>query len=185
MLIFEKPGRENTEKTLELALDEAAKRQTALVVATTTGQTALAALAAAAQRGMEGSLVIVSHAYGTRAPGKNAMSEDIRAQLLQAGAKVVTAAHALSGVERGLSSKLQGVYPAEIMAHTLRMLSQGVKVVVEIAVMALDAGAIPYGVPVVAVGGTGGGADTAALIAPAHAQDVLSTKLHELYCKPY
>ena len=96
----------------------------------------------------------------------------------------MTAAHLLSGAERGLSKKFGGVYPVEIIAHTLRMFGQGVKVGVEIAVMALDAGAIPYGRDVVAVGGSGEGADTAIVIRPAHAQAILETHISEIICQP-
>ncbi len=47
------------------------------------------------------------------------------------------------------------------MAATLRTLGQGVKVCFECAVMALDADVIEWGKPVVALGGTASGADTA------------------------
>ena len=50
--------------------------------------------------------------------------------------------------------------------------------------MALDAGAIPYGEKVVAVGGTGHGADTACTLTPAGANAVLDCKIHEILCKP-
>ncbi len=96
--------------------------------------------------------------------------------------QVVTATHVLSGAERGLSNRFTGVYPVEIIAHTLRMFGQGTKVCVECAVMALDAGAIQPG-PVVCVGGTGAGADTAWILRPAHAQNILDTKLDRLICK--
>ena len=66
--------------------------------------------------------------------------------------------------------------------HTLRMLGQGTKVCVECAVMALDCGAIQPG-PVVCVGGTGAGADTAWILRPAHAQNILDVKLDRLICK--
>jgi hypothetical protein len=76
------------------------------------------------------------------------------------------------------------VYPPEIIAHALRMFGQGVKVAVEIAVMALDAGLIPYGGPVVAVGGTGKGADSAIVVAPQHSTDIFGVKVQEIICKP-
>jgi hypothetical protein len=98
--------------------------------------------------------------------------------------KVLTTTHVLSGAERGLSRKFGGVYPVEIIAHTLRMFGQGVKVCVEVAVMALDAGMIPYGEEVIAVGGTGRGADTAVIIKPAHANSILDTWISEIICKP-
>ena len=77
------------------------------------------------------------------------------------------------------------MYPAEIMSGTLRMFGQGIKVCVEISIMALDAGAIPHGENVIAVTGTGRGADTAAILTPAHAAKVFKTKIHEIICKPY
>ena len=78
-----------------------------------------------------------------------------------------------------------GIYPVEIIAHSLRMLSQGVKVCVECGVMALDCAAIPYGEAIVAVGGTGTGADTACVLTPAGANAILECRVHEILCKPY
>jgi hypothetical protein len=83
-----------------------------------------------------------------------------------------------------LSSKFGGVNPVEIIANALRMFGQGVKVCTEISVMALDSGLIPYGESVVAVAGTGRGADTAVIIKPAHAKDILNTRIQEIICKP-
>jgi len=70
------------------------------------------------------------------------------------------------------------------MANTLKFFGQGVKVSVEIAVMALDAGLIPYGEDIIAIGGTGRGADTAVVIRPAHAANIFDTYIAEVICKP-
>ncbi len=70
----------------------------------------------------------------------NDMAEETRQALIHRGVPVVTAAHALSGAERALSGMSGGVFPVEIVAHTLRMLGQGVKVAVETATMVCDAG---------------------------------------------
>jgi len=78
----------------------------------------------------------------------------------------------------------QGIYPAEIIASALRLFGQGTKVAIEIAVMALDAGLIPYGVDVIAIAGSNEGADTALIIRPAHSQNFFSTKVKEIVCKP-
>ncbi len=64
------------------------------------------------------------------------------------------------------------------------MLSNGTKVCVEVSVMALDAGLIPYGEPIIAIGGTGKGSDTAVIITPSHASSIFETKIHEIICKP-
>jgi hypothetical protein len=113
------------------------------------------------------------------------VDDDWARALLDGGATLVTAAHALSGVERGISARFDGAYPAELIANALRMLSQGVKVVVEIGCMALDAGAIEYGRDIVCVGGTGKGLDTACVMRPAHANGIFDTKIHEILCMPY
>ncbi|MBQ3879998.1 MAG: hypothetical protein II727_06810, partial [Oscillospiraceae bacterium] len=132
-----------------------------------------------------GKTVVVTHAYGSREKGKNIMPEDVRACILESGAVVVTAAHALSGGERGISSKFQGTYPLELIAHTLRMISAGTKVCIEIGAMALDAGAIEYGKPVVCIGGTGKGADTACVVTPSYSSSLLESHINEFLCKPY
>ena len=175
MVLFEKPGKQNVQAAIGVACAKAKELDARLVVASTGGETALLALRELRRLGVEGGLVV---------EGGNKMDQQTRRELEAAGVPIVFATHVLSGVERSLSNKFTGVYPAEVIAHTLRMFGQGVKVCVECAVMALDAGLLPYGKPVVCLGGTGRGADTACLITPAHGNDVLSTKVHEIYCKP-
>ena len=178
---FDKPGKENTAKTVELAI-QAAKDHgiSTIVVATGSGETPLL-FRDAAKEGIH--VVAVTRANGFKTPGVQDMPQQARQQLEEAGIDIVTTTHVLSGAERGLSRKFTGVYAVEIMAHTLRMFGQGTKVCVECAVMALDCGAIAPG-PVVCVAGTGVGADTCWILRPAHAQDILDTKLDELICKP-
>jgi hypothetical protein len=64
------------------------------------------------------------------------------------------------------------------------MLGQGVKVCVEISLMANDAGALTYGKPVVCVAGSGKGADTICIVTPAYSASVLDTKINEVIEKP-
>ena len=52
------------------------------------------------------------------------MPMELRRYLIEKGFQVCTAAHALSGAERSLSTAFSGVYPVEIIAYTLRMLGQ-------------------------------------------------------------
>ena len=136
------------------------------------------------EMGFERQLVAVTCAYGHRGPNENGVSEETRILLQDQGVKVVTAAHALSGAERGISKVFGGVYPVEIMAATLRMFGQGTKVCVEVALMAADNGSIAFKKPVVVVGGTAGGADTACIITPAYTACLLETKVNEILCKP-
>ena len=185
MTTFPVPGKENTAATLTLALDFAKQHGLDLVVATCTGQTILDLLDLVQEKGFDRKIVAVSHVYGMAVPGENELPEDVRRQLEDAGVTVVTAAHALSGGERGLSKRFGGVNPVEIAAHTLRMLGQGTKVCVEIGLMALDCGAIPFGKPVVAVGGTAYGADTALVLTPAYTANLLDSRIHTILCKPW
>jgi len=180
-MIFEKPGKDHTDDVVEIALNAARERGIKyIVLASHTGFTARKFI------GIDDVKVIcVSGVNGAREKGVNAMSKETRSELIAGGVDVVTATHVLSGVERGISTKVGGMYPAEIMAFTLRMFSQGVKVCVEIAIMALDADVVPYGEAVVAIGGTGNGADTVAIVTPSHAASVFETKVHEILCKPY
>ena len=184
-MYFDSPGPENTGETVSTAVQEAKKRQIShIVVASTSGATAFALAEEARKQAYDGRLVCVSHVYGFSENGKNELSDEKRAELEKQGIRCFTAAHTLSGAERCLSRKFQGVYPVEIIAHTLRMFGQGLKVNVEIAVMALDAGLIPYGIPVIALAGASRGADTASILTPGYTSSVLDTKIHEILCKP-
>ncbi len=60
----------------------------------------------------------------------------------EAGVKLVSGTHALTGgVDRALQAKFEGSPPGAIIAQTLYLFSQGMKVAVEIIAMACDAGA--------------------------------------------
>jgi hypothetical protein len=180
-MYFEKPGKHNSEKTLEIVKNAVRERGIKyVVVATSKGH--MAKLFKDADLGAK--LVCVAQVYGFANPGERQVSEELEKELVNAGASVLTTTHVLSGVERGMSRKFGGVYPAEIIAHSLRMLGQGVKVCVEVATMALDAGLIPYGEDIIAVGGTHSGADTAVIMRPAHAANIFDTWISEILCKP-
>ncbi len=184
MRIFERAGRENTAETLAIALEAAAQRDLGILVSSNTGETAEKLVALMEEKGVRVPVVMVGQVDGFSAPGARALEDGTRERLERAGVRIVRAAHALSGAERALSRKFSGAYPVEIVAHTLRMISQGTKVCVEIGMMAMDAGAAAYGKPVVAVAGTGRGADTAVILTPAYTADFLSTRVHEFLCKP-
>lgn len=177
---FEKEGPENSQKTIELALAAAKEYKIShIVVATTTGETPKLL-----KNHPEVKVVAVTHAYGFKEKGQSSISPETRKELTDAGIAVHTATHVLSGVERGLSSKASGVYPAEIIAHTLRFFGAGTKVAVEVATSALDAGLIPAEGSVIAIGGTRGGADTAVVLIPANSSRILETRIQRYIAKP-
>lgn len=130
-------------------------------------------------------LVWVTHHFSYSKPGEFEFTQEVKERMEKEGVKVLSTAHILSGVERGLSARFRGYGPGEIMSASLRMFGQGTKVAVEISTMATDAGLLPPGEKVMAIAGTAGGADTAVVITPAGAFKILDTKIHEIVCKPF
>ena len=72
----------------------------------------------------------------------------------------------------------------EIMAYTLRMLGQGVKVGLEISFMAADRGWVRTDEEVMTIAGTGRGADTAMIVKPSTSAYCLEAKVKEIVAKP-
>lgn len=188
-MYWDNPGKENTSGTVKVAASAAVSRGVKdMVVASNTGETALAlrdALCAEAGGSFEAiNVVCVTHHVGFQRPGHDEMGPEMRKRLGDMGFKLLTTTHLFRGVETGITKAFGGLYPAGMIAQTLRMLGHGTKVCVEISVMALDAGLIPYGEPVIAIGGTGRGADTALLLMPAHSNSLFDTEILEVLCKP-
>ena len=180
---FERAGVENTRATLELAVEHAKKNGIdRIVIASTSGMTAQMMANDVEHDGI--SIIIVTYAFGQKEPGVNPMPSKLREDLKGKGFHICTAAHALSGVERSLSTTFGGIYPAEIVANTLRMFGQGMKVCVEISAMAADAGFVTGGERIIAIGGTAEGADTAVVLRPEVSSKILKTKIDRIICKP-
>jgi len=178
---FQAPGEQNTESVLELVKGYAqAEGIKDIVVASTTGETG--AKASRLFRGFN--VVVVSHHVGFQEPGVWEMEEDNRKKILENGAKILTATHALSGVERAIRKNFGTIMPLELIAHTLRLFGEGTKVCVEMTIMAADAGLIPVDRDVIAIGGTGRGADTALVIKPATASSFFDLEIRETIARP-
>jgi hypothetical protein len=178
---FETPGKQNTESVLELVKNYAqAEGVRNIVVASTTGETGVKA--SKVFRGFN--VVVVSHHVGFQETGVWELKEENRRKILENGAKILTATHALSGVERAVRKKFGTIMPLELIAHTLRLFGEGTKVCVEITIMAADAGLIPVDREVIAIGGTGRGADTALVIKPATASRFFNLEIREIIAKP-
>ena len=179
-MYFEKPGKKNTDQTLTLAAQKAKELSiNEVVMASTTGFTAYKAIDIFA--GCR--LTAVTYHSGFKEPFKNSMSDDVKADLQNKGVTVIAAGHALSGLERSIAKKHSGVYPVLIMADTLRLFGQGIKVAVEVSVMAADAGALT-GNDIIAIGGSGHGADAALVLKPAHQNNFFDMRIREVICKP-
>jgi len=178
---FGEPGEANTDRTLEIARQRAEELDIrTILVASTQGTTG----AKAAQLFADREVVVVTHSTGLKKPNFQELREENRAQIKAAGATILTCQHALGGVNRAIRRKLGTYEVDEIIAYTLRTFGQGMKVCVEIALMAADAGLLRVDEPCIAIAGTGRGADTAVVLTPAIAQDFFDLKIHEILCKP-
>ncbi|RYD04985.1 hypothetical protein N752_11515 [Desulforamulus aquiferis] len=178
-MYWDREGQENTSATLEAAIKYARSKGIGhIVVASSSGATAEKLV----DCGLE--VICVTYQAGFKKPGELTIKKEMKDRLESSGIKVLATTHLMAGLDRALKFKFQGVYPAEIMAYTLRMFGQGVKVCIEVAGMALDAGLIPHGQEIVAIAGSGKGADTAVVLTPAHSQYFFDTKVKEIICKP-
>jgi len=178
---FEAIGEANTDKTLEVAKKRAEELGIKdIVVASTRGGTGVKAVEV-----FEGyNVVVVTHSQGYREPGKQELTEENQEKIKAGGGKILTTGHAFAGVSRAMRRKFDTLGPAELVAHTLRMLGQGMKVVVECAAMAADSGMIPMDGDIISIGGTGRGADTAVVMKPAHISEIFDTYVREIIAKP-
>ena len=87
------------------------------------------------------------------------------------------------GVRMIFSHEVKYNYANDVQA-AFRRLSEGAKVCPEIVMIAADRELIPIGKEVVAIAGTGSGADTSMVIVSAKSKNFRELKIRELICKP-
>ena len=183
MYIFNNPGVENTDKVIELAIEKAESYGiNTIIVATGSGKTAFKLAEMAAGRGLK--IVAVTHCTGFLKPDFQELTESNREKLNLIGVKVVTGTHALGTVGRAVRRKYGTYEIDEIIANSLRIFGQGVKVAVEISMMAADAGAVNTTELAIAIGGSEEGADCAVIIKPDNTHNFFDIKINEIICKP-
>ncbi len=182
IVYFEKPGPENTEEVLRIAKLRAEELGIkSIVVATTVGSTAVRAVEVF--EGMR--VVVVTHHAGMRGPDTQELTEENRQTIESKGGIILTTMHAFAGVSRALRLKFDTLAIGEIIAHVLRIFGQGMKVVCEISLMAADAGLVRTDEDVIAIAGTGRGADAAVVLRPVNSTDFFDLKVKEILCKPH
>jgi len=179
---FEKWGPKNTDKTLHIAGSKAQELGiNKWVVTTTYGDTG----AKAVEMFPDLETIVVSHPYGFKGPNTHRMKPEHIATIEKGKGKIIIATQIFGGIGRSVRNKLQAYQLEEIIAYTLRIVCEGFKVCVEVAMMAADAGLVRVDEPCVTVGGTLRGADTAVLLTPANTERFFDIKIHEILCKPY
>lgn len=178
---FNEKGKNCTEETLKLAKRRAEQLCiNNIVVASYTGFTGVQAT----KIFQNYNLVVVSGMVGFHEPNVDRMVPSNKKIMEEQGVKIIKTLHAFGTLGRAIRNKFNSIQVDEIIAHTLRIFSQGVKVGCEIACMAADAGAIRTDEECIAIGGSGGGADTAIVLLPSNTHRFFDTKVKEIICKP-
>ena len=179
ILYFEQPGSANTDATLSAArtrAEELGIRQ--VVIASSHGSTALRAREIFSGLPVEIIAVTINAAYSDLGWS---MTEAERQPLLAQGIKVLTSVHTLGD---DVNTAFDVKTPNIVVRETLYTFSQGMKVAVEIALMAADAGLLDMSGEVIAIAGTDNGADTAIVIKPAYSRKFTDLRVREILSKP-
>lgn len=179
--VFDRPGPKNTDQALSVLREGILHhgiRQ--VVIASTFGDTALTAAKMLAEEKIE--LIVVTHNAGFKEPGTIEMLPETRQQLEALGAKVHTGTMPFRNIGTAIREK-HGYSQQDLIANTLRLFGQGIKVCVEIVMMAADSGLITPA-DVLAVAGTGRGADTVALISPQPSNRLFDIKIRHILARP-
>ncbi len=183
IVYFERAGRENSSACLQCVKNAVADGvQRHIVVASTTGATGL--MFAEAFKGSGINIVVVTHSAGFKGPNTFEVQSETLDKIRADGANVYTGTILTHSIETSLNAKFSGAYPAMIIANSLRRFGEGAKVCCEIVMMAADAGMIPEEQEVIAVAGTGYGADTVMVLKSAASKRFLDLRVLEILAKP-
>jgi hypothetical protein len=178
---FTSTGSGNTSEVLRITRQRSAELGIKTVlVASTTGETA----AEAVDFFTDMKVIAISHSAGFKGPDTQEFSEENRKIVESKGGTILTTTHAFAGVSRAMRKKFSTYVLGDVIANTLRIFGEGMKVVCEITLMAADSGLARTDEDVIAVAGTGRGADTAVVLRPVNSQDFFDLKIKEVLCKP-
>ena len=179
---FEKTGAENTDAVLGVVKQRAQELGIkTIVMASTTGESTTSAMEIL--KGLN--IIFVTHVTGFKEADVQQFSPEIRKTIEAGGATVLTTAHAFAGLNRTLRTKYEMPGFGDIIADTLRIFGQGMKVVCEIAAMAADSGLVKTGEEIICVGGSGHGAYTAVVLRPTNSHTFFKLRIREILCKPH
>ncbi|MHA1131943.1 MAG: pyruvate kinase alpha/beta domain-containing protein [Candidatus Helarchaeota archaeon] len=182
---FPSAGPENTSEALQIAKAYAENNKIQdIICASTSGSTALKLIELFDPNKFN--LIVVTHADGFQKVGYQEFLPENRVKI-EGKAKILTGIHAFSGISRAFRKEMKVHTPIEIIARMLRsVFGDGLKVCVEITLMAADAGLITCEKEknIVAIAGTGRGVDTVAVIRPAYTTNFLNLRISQILCKP-
>ena len=179
ILYFETGGIDNTDATLQAARRRAQElgiKQ--VVVASSLGFTAKRAKEIFA--GLDVEIIAVTICDSYRDVGWT-MTAAERTAVEKLGIKVLTSLHTLGD---DVNDAFGTTSPNAIIRQTLYTFCQGMKVAVEIALMAADAGLLDMSREIIAIAGTDSGADTALVLKPAYPRMFTKLGILEILAKP-
>ncbi len=181
IVYFDRPGTANTEETLLIARRRAEELGIKkVIVSSTSGNTAVRA--ADVFKGMN--VIAVSHSAGWKEPNTQEFTDENKRAFEAKSGTLLTTTHAFSSVSRAVRKQFNTYELGDIIASTLRVFGDGMKVVCEITMMAADAGLVRTDEDVIVIAGTSRGADTAVVLQPANSNDFFRLRVKELLCKP-
>ena len=198
VIYFEKGGEADTDAVLAAAKQRAQELGIkTIVVASSRGVTAVKAMDVFT--GLK--VVVVGHEYGHMQPNATDFLEENRRIVESKGGKIVAGIHGFGGIDNAFRASPPGPpptgpgapppampapmpVPGEIIARTLSLFCRGMKVAVEITIMAADAGQVRTDEEIIAIAGSSRGADTAVVIKPANAARIFDLRIREIICKP-
>ncbi|MBN2309849.1 MAG: hypothetical protein JXR94_12820 [Candidatus Hydrogenedentes bacterium] len=169
---FEKGGPQNTEAALDAVRARVPElKPDAVVVATTSGRSALVAARALADTGVRVIAVpFQKHLYDKYGPP----DPELAAQCRESGVEFLP--------EEPTVPMLDTHRPDIVNAW--RTMSQGFKVALQVASMCVDLGMLDAGAHVIALGGSGEGADTAVAVHTYGYDDVLKSNVTGIIAMP-
>jgi hypothetical protein len=179
ILYFDKPGRENTSETLAIARARAEQlgiRQ--VVIASSHGYTAQCAKEVFAGLDMDIIAVTINASFTKEGW---VMSDAERTILEKQGLRVLTSTHTLGD---DVNAAFGGASPNLIVREALYTFCQGMKVAVEISLMAADAGLLDMSRELIAIAGSDEGADTAIVLKPTYSRNFKQLHIREILAKP-
>ncbi|MBW2975038.1 hypothetical protein KY366_04945 [Candidatus Woesearchaeota archaeon] len=181
IVYFTKPGEENTEKTLELAAEYAKSNNIkTIVIGSARGESAMKLK----EKAPELEVIDVAYAEGVSHKESLAAFKENKARIEEKGIRIVRCTHAFSGIDKCLFRKFGTLMPNVLIGETLKLISEGVKVAVECALMAADAGAVKQKEKILAIGGTSHGVDTCLLVEPSTTSNFFEFGILEIICIP-
>lgn len=161
---FDEPGEENTQLVIEAVsqrLEAGGVNQ--VIVASTSGETA-----AKFARKLKGKaeIICVSEAPYRRERGEEwpCLKQKLRRELERLGVAIIDRAPEIFHHSVLEAARWSDAFPERMVRETLYCFGQGMKVAVEVALIAVSCGYVPPYQDVIGVGGSGSGADTAIVL---------------------